>query len=71
MNIITLIKSIAAAVRAVEELMPGSGKGAEKLAAIRAMLDGVVSDIETRWPQIEKIIGAIVGLYNALAVFKK
>ena len=71
MSIIALIKAITAAVRAIEELMPESGKGSEKLAAIRAMLEGAVDGLEQKWPAIEKIIGAVVSLYNAIGVFKK
>lgn len=70
MNIIKLIPTIIATVKAIEELMP-EGKGADKLAAAIATIEGVVGLVQEQLPALTKLIAAIVTGLNALGIFKK
>lgn len=71
MNILETVKSIIVMVKAVEAALPESGKGPEKLAAVKLMLSEAIEDIEAKWPQIEKIVNILVWIYNQRGVFKK
>jgi hypothetical protein len=51
-------------MRAIEDAIPGTGKGEEKLSAIRAILEAVDSGAAKYWPQIQSVIGVLVGLFN-------
>lgn len=69
--IIQLIPLILQLVKAVEENIPESGKGKDKLAFIRSVLTEAYPQISELWGIIEKIIASTVALYNATGVFKK
>lgn len=69
--ILSLLPVIIGAIQALEEAIPGSGKGEEKLAAVRAALESVYStggdvfdSFEEAWPIIESTIGSLVSLFN-------
>ncbi len=68
--ILQLIPALIAAMRAIEEAIPGTGKGEEKLAAIRGILEAVDSGASKYWPQIQSVIGVLVGLFNKTGAFK-
>ena len=68
--ILQLIPALIAAMRAIEDAIPGSGKGEEKLAAVRAILEAVDSGATKYWPQIQSVIGILVGLFNRAGTFK-
>jgi hypothetical protein len=68
--ILNLIPALIAAMRAIEEAIPGTGKGEEKLAAIRAILESVDASAGKFWPQIQSVIGVLVGLFNRTGAFK-
>lgn len=68
--ILQLIPALIAAMRAIEEAIPGTGKGEEKLAAIRGILEAVDSGASKYWPQIQSVIGVLVGLFNRTGAFK-
>lgn len=76
--ILALLPVIIEAVRAIEAAFPVSGQGANKLAAIREMIEGaydVAEDatikFEKLWPAIQRTIAAVVGLANSSGIFKK
>lgn len=88
MNLATIIQiiQITAAIfanlpdvlLAIEKLFPEKGKGAEKLALAREMLQtafvtlgGVRDAFEAVWPVINKAINARVAANNAEGVFSK
>lgn len=71
MNYLALIPTIVEIIKTVEQLMPEGGRGKEKLAAVRAMVEGVYGDITGAWPQIETVIGLFVRLANLSGKFKK
>lgn len=68
--ILNLIPALIQAIKAIEEAIPGSGKGEEKLSAIRSILESVDSSATKLWPQISAVIGVLVGLLNRTGVFK-
>lgn len=71
MNYIALIPQIIEAVKTVEKLLPEGGRGKEKLAAVRAIVEGAYGDIAAAWPNIEVVIGLFVKFANASGLFKK
>lgn len=65
-------------VQVVEGMIPGDGKGKEKLALVRAWLEAAFAGIESAgvtfgelWPRIEAMIASLIATYNALGVFRK
>jgi hypothetical protein len=66
------------AIKAVEEALPGSGMGAQKLAIVRSMLESAYQNytdtkiaFDDVWPSIQKLIQSIIATYNTVGVFKK
>jgi hypothetical protein len=66
-----LLPAIIAAVKAIEEAIPQPGKGAEKLEAVRQIIETVDEAARSLWPQIAATIAVLVGLFNKTEVFKK
>lgn len=69
--ILQLIPALIAAIKAIEDAIPGSGQGEQKLSAIRGILEAVDASATKLWPQISSVIGVLVGLFNSTGVFKK
>jgi len=76
--IITILPFLIDAVKAIEDAIPGQGKGEMKLAAIRTVVesayeatDEVLPKIESFWPVIQKTIAGLVSIFNASGIFKK
>lgn len=69
--VINLLPLLIQLIRAVESAIPEAGKGGEKLALVRSILETVDTNIPPIWPAIEKVIGAIVGAFNKTGVFAK
>ncbi len=69
--ILQLIPALTTALKAIEEAIPGSGKGEQKLAAIRGILEAVDGSITSLWPQISSVISVLVTLFNNTGIFKK
>ena len=59
-----LLPIIIQVMKAVEEAIPGQGQGEAKLAAVRGMLETVFEKTNDFWPEITKIIGVLVNLFN-------
>ena len=70
-TVLQLLPAIITGIKAIEEAIPGQGRGEDKLAAIRGILEGVNTNVDAYWPAIEKAIGVIVGLFNRTGVFAK
>lgn len=71
-TILALLPAIIAAIRAVEEAIPGEGKGEAKLALIREILekvyvstDDLTVEFEKLWPVLVTAISAVVSAFNA------
>ena len=69
--ILQIIPALIAVVRAVENAIPESGKGKDKLAMVRQMLEVSYAGIAELWPALEKVIGVMVSTFNQLKVFSK
>ncbi len=68
--ILQLLPALITAMKAIEEAIPGSGKGEEKLSAIRQILEAVDSGASRYWPQLQATIGVLVSLFNKVGTFK-
>jgi hypothetical protein len=71
MNVIAAIPTIIEIVKVVEKLLPENSRGAEKLAAVRAMVEQAFGDVTAVWPQIESVVSLFVKLANLSGLFKK
>jgi len=66
-----MVPAIIEAVQKIEEFIPASGWGKEKIAAIRESLSVIFKEIDSVWPAIEVFVSAMVKLANLTGVFKK
>ena len=85
MNFLQILKALAVLVpllidviRAVEDAIPGQGKGEAKLAMVREMIEAIYaagSDMTVpfgkMWPVISNLINIIVAGFNKNGVFVK
>ena len=62
--VIKLLPVIIEAIRAIENAIPGQGKGEQKLAALRGILEVLDSSIVAIWPQVSKVVGILVEAMN-------
>jgi hypothetical protein len=76
--VLSLVPTLIAAVRAIEDALPDGGNGALKLEAVRGLLQSAyetatdqVQKFETVWPTLKRAIDVIVGLFNSVGLFKK
>jgi hypothetical protein len=73
-KLITLMKllpAIIAAVKAIEDAFPQGTKGAEKLEAVRQILQTLDDSTVSLWPQIAATIAVLVTQFNVMGVFTK
>lgn len=70
-EIMKLVPALIAAIKAIEEAIPESGMGADKLNAIHEMLKAISDNADRYWPMIQSVIGVIVALFNKTGVFPK
>lgn len=70
-TVFQLVPAIIAAMKAIEEAVPGQGKGEQKLAAIREMLELIDGTVAKLWPQISGVVGVLVKLFNQTGAFAK
>lgn len=70
--------ALITAIKAVEQAMPESGRGREKLELVRVIVEQAYTElIEVTlnftevWPHIQRLIATIVAAYNSTGVFKK
>jgi hypothetical protein len=71
LTIMRLLPAIIAAVRAIEEAIPAAGKGAEKLQAVREIMEAVDDSARSLWPHVAAAIGVVVALMNKTGAFSK
>jgi hypothetical protein len=68
--IIDLLPLVIQTIKAVEDAIPGTGKGEAKLTMVRGVLESVDLGTASIWPAIEKVIAAIVATFNKIGEFK-
>jgi hypothetical protein len=66
-----LIPALITALKAIEEAIPGEGKGEAKLTAVRGIIEASHEKALTYWPAIEKVIGVLVATFNKTGIFQK
>jgi hypothetical protein len=71
LTIVGMVPALIQLLKGIEEAIPTTGLGAEKLAAVKAIIEATCDGATTLWPAIEKTINALVGLFNAGGVFVK
>jgi len=76
--IISVLPLIITAIKLIEDAMPGTGKGEEKLIAARAIIESAYQastdasvKFDAVWPVMKKTISGLVAAFNASGVFKK
>jgi hypothetical protein len=76
--VVSILPLLIEAIKAIEEAIPGAGKGEAKLAAVRSVVEssyGFASKelpvFEQLWPVVQKTVGGIVDGFNTAGVFKK
>lgn len=69
--VLQMIPAIINVLKALEEAIPGQGKGEAKIAIVRGALESVSDQVNTLWPALEKTIGIIVLVFNKTGVFQK
>lgn len=69
--IVQMIPALITLVKELEAAMPKAGVGAEKLAAVRKIVEASFDGAMEIWPVVEKVIGTLVGLFNSTGVFTK
>lgn len=65
MLILKLLPAIVAGIKALEDAIPGQGKGEQKLAALREILELVDGTVSSVWPQIASVVAILVKTMNA------
>ena len=69
MIILSLVPALIDAIKAIEAAIPGQGKGEQKLAAIREIMEASYDNVSVIWPYVSKTIGVLVGLFNNTGAF--
>jgi hypothetical protein len=76
--VVSVLPTLIEAIKAVEAMVGQSGHGSEKLELVRKMLEAAYStsndvgvSLDSMWPALQKVITAIVALYNKTGVFVK
>lgn len=69
--VVQLIPALISLIKAIEDALPAAGLGAEKLAAVRKIIEATYEGAAEIWPTLEKVISAIVSMFNAVGIFKK
>lgn len=69
--VLSLVPALISAISAIEEAIPGQGKGEQKLAAIRGIIETGNEQVTRLWPMIEGAIAALIKVFNATGAFKK
>jgi hypothetical protein len=70
-TVLTLLPAIIEAIKAIEDAIPGQGKGEQKLAAIRGIIAASYEQASAIMPIIERVVGVLVDTFNAVGVFRK
>ena len=71
LQIVALIPALIQLIKEIEAVFPQSGQGAAKLTAIRQIIEATYSGLAEIWPVLEKVVAALVGLFNSTGVFGK
>ena len=68
--VMQLVPSIIAAIKSLEDFIPASGAGKDKLAVLREIIESTYEGAKDAMPTIERVITMLVELANKYGVFK-
>jgi hypothetical protein len=71
LTVLKLLPALIIAIKAVEEAIPGDGKGEAKLRLVRETIESVDASIGALWPVLAGVIANVVRTFNDTGVFKK
>jgi hypothetical protein len=71
MMIVKLIPLLIQIIKAVENAIPGQGKGEAKLAMVRQLLEVADSSLNSIWPMVERVVGILVATFNKTNAWPK
>jgi hypothetical protein len=76
--VVQLLPMLIQAIQTVEAAVPQSGQGAQKIAAVKSILQSawttgqaVAVPFEQAWPALQGTISALVSLFNSAGSFKQ
>jgi hypothetical protein len=69
--VLQILPALIDALKAIESAIPAAGKGSEKLAMVKEILEKVYPAVNEMWPAIETVIGVVVNWFNKTGVFSK
>lgn len=69
--IMKLIPVLIELIKAVEQVIPGEGKGEQKLVMVRELLEATDKQITAAWPAVAQVIAVLVKTFNATGEFNK
>lgn len=76
--VVSMLPLLIDVIKAIEDAIPGTGKGEAKLAAVRGVVEStykvstdVQADFQAVWPVMENTVAGIVKGFNAAGVFQK
>ena len=68
--VLQLLPALITAIKALEDAIPGTGKGEAKLAVVRQIIEQVAGSATALWPFLEKVISILITTFNTVGVFK-
>jgi len=69
--LLKMLPALFTAMKAIEEALPVSGMGKDKLQLIRDIMETAYENVSSMWPSIEVVIAKVVALFNKAGVFQK
>jgi len=70
LQILALLPGLVACIKAVEEMLPISGAGKEKMEIVKSLLTAVYEATSELWPVLEKLVPIFVSAANRMGIFK-
>lgn len=71
LTILRILPALILAIKAVEDAIPGEGKGEAKLRLVRETMERADATIGALWPILAGVISDVVRTLNDTGVFKK
>lgn len=69
--IVQILPVLIDLIRSIESALPEGGLGKQKLQFVRELIQNIAPELLDNWPMIEKVVSAVVGLFNQIGIFKK
>lgn len=67
--VLQIVPALIEMIKAIEAAIPGTGKGEQKLAAVREIIETAYEQSGEIWPVVQKVIGILVSLFNSTGAF--